>query len=103
MMVFLSIFCVVLVSIIVIMSIVLLKLSRFIFDLEDSIEESLDVLDQRYKRINEVLQVPVASDDPMIRMIVSEIKLAREAILLVANKLVSFTLTRERDEEEENA
>lgn len=103
MIVFLSIFCVVLVSVIVIMAIILLRLSRFIFDLEDSIEESLDVLDLRYKRINEVLQVPVASDDPMIKMIVSEIKLAREAILLVANKLVSFTLTRERSEENDDA
>jgi hypothetical protein len=79
----------------------LLRLSKFIFELEDNVEEALDVLDQRHKKINDILQVPVTSDDPMIRSIINEIKLAREAILLVANKLVSFTLLNNSESEEE--
>lgn len=81
----------------------LVKLSKFIFELEDNIEESLDILDKRHKRIYDILQVPVAGDDPMIRSVISEIKAAREDLLLVANKLISFTLTRERDEERTDA
>ena len=99
----LAVICVLLLTALIFAVITLFRFSGFIFELEDSVEESLDILDQRHQKINDVLQIPVAGDDPMIRNIINEIKLAREAVLLVANKLVSFTLIRERDEEQKDA
>ena len=81
----------------------IVKLSKFIFVLEDEVEESIDALDKSYSHINDVMQVPVASDDLMTRGIVNEIKNAREIVLKVQQKLVSFTLINTKNvvEEEE--
>lgn len=95
--------CVLLLVALLFTGLMVMRLSKFIFELEDNIEESLDLLDKRHKRIYDVLQIPVASDDPMIRMVIGEIKGAREDILVVANKLVSFTLMRGQDEENSDA
>lgn len=95
--------CVLLLVALLFTGLIVMRLSKFIFELEDDVEESLDLLDKRHKRIYDVLQIPVASDDPMIRMVIGEIKGAREDILVVANKLVSFTLMRGQDEENSDA
>ena len=95
--------CVLLLAALLFTGLMVMRLSKFIFELEDDIEDSLDLLDKRHKRIYDVLQIPVASDDPMIRTVIGEIKGAREDILVVANKLVSFTLMRGRDEENSDA
>ena len=56
----------------------------------DQVNESLDVLDECYSRISKVAEHPVMSDEPYIREMLSDIQSARGAVLLVANKLVTF-------------
>ena len=55
--------------------------------METALEESLDVLNERYSTINEIAQKPVFFDSVEIRQVIAEIKASHEAILLVANKL----------------
>jgi hypothetical protein len=62
-------------------------MSKAIFRIEDQTEESLDILDSCYSRLYEVSQTPVASDDPMVKDVVSRIVESREALLLIANKI----------------
>ena len=69
----------------------LYKFSLIILRFEDALEESLDILDSKYKRINEIAQKPVFFDSVEIREVISEIKSSHEAILLVANKLTYGT------------
>jgi hypothetical protein len=59
-------------------------------ELGDQIEESLDIINECYKRISRISGIPAASDDPIIRQLVSDIKYTRESLLLIANKVVSF-------------
>lgn len=66
----------------------------------DQVEESLDILNDCYQRIAKVAEMPVTSDDPVIVQLLSDIKLTKHAILLVANKVVTFDRTEDEDEQE---
>lgn len=65
--------------------------------LGDQIEESLDILDDSYQRIAKAAEMPVMSDEPIVRQLLQDIKHAKHAVLLVANKVVVFD--REDDDE----
>jgi len=60
-----------------------------IIDIEDAIESSLDILNERYKKMNEILQIPIFFDSIEVRQVVSEIRKCHEAILIIANKLTN--------------
>jgi len=65
----------------------LFRFSMILINLEDSIEECLDLLDERYKSMSEILEIPVFFDSTEVRRVVSEIRLSRESLIVVANKL----------------
>ena len=75
-----------------ILCIVLRKLYKFsiiILNIEESIEESLDLLNYHYSKMNEVLQKPIFFDSIEIRQVVNDIKQCHFAVLKIANKLTS--------------
>jgi hypothetical protein len=59
-------------------------------ELGDQVEESLDIFDHCYKQIMHATELPVLSDEPVIRKVLNDIKGAKHAVLQVANKLVTF-------------
>jgi hypothetical protein len=67
-------------------------------EITNQIEESLDLLDTIYGRLYDKSKIEVYSDDYIIREIVGDIKLARDTVLLVATKLVSFSEDEETPE-----
>jgi hypothetical protein len=58
--------------------------------LVDQIEESLDMLDNCYVRLMHHSEIPVLSDEPIIQDVVRDIKLARNTVLAVASKVVTY-------------
>ena len=75
--------------------------SLIILNVESAIEESLDLLDERYSRINEIAQTPIFFDSVEIRQVVAEIKASHDALLIIANKLTYQTgLNSELKEED---
>lgn len=68
----------------------LVKFSLIILQMQDAFEEMLDVLDERYRSISKVLEIPLFYDSPQIRQVVSDIRVTRDTILLVANKFASI-------------
>jgi hypothetical protein len=66
-----------------------LKLGKLILDLQDSIERSLDLLDEKYISMSKVLEKPVFFDSLEVRQVVSDIKDCRDTVLLIANTLTS--------------
>ena len=60
---------------------------RSLLKVQDSIEESLDVLDQTYISVTKILERPVFFDSVEVRQVVNEINKSRDAILYVANAL----------------
>lgn len=73
-----------------------LELDERFEEMGDQVEESLDILDGCYKRISVIAETPVASDDPMVQQLIQDVKYTKHAILLVANKVVTF----DRDDDE---
>lgn len=58
--------------------------------LVDQIEESLDLLDECYDRLARNADIPVLSDEPVIREVVMDIKRARNTVLAIAAKVVTY-------------
>ena len=78
--------------------------AKIILNIQDAVEESLDVLDDRYKNIAEILQKPVFFDSLEVRQVIEEISITRDAVLYVASKLENsqkVNLNDKNDNEEE--
>jgi hypothetical protein len=58
-------------------------------DVEDAIEESLDILNERYGKMNEILEKPVFFDSIEVRQVIADIRECHRAILIIANKLTT--------------
>jgi hypothetical protein len=71
-----------------------------ILNVQDKLEESLDILDEKYRSISIILEKPVFFDSVEVRQALSDISESRDAILYIANELVDSVLeTREEDKE----
>lgn len=68
----------------------IIQLVRIQESLENQVEESLDILDLAYREISVATMTEVFSDEPVVRRAVAAIRSSQEAVLRVANKLVSF-------------
>jgi len=74
------------------------RLGLTILRMEDSIEECLDVIDEKYGTMTEVLKRPLFMDSQEVKSVVDDIKRVRSSLHAVA-----LSLTRnivEEDEEE---
>ena len=65
----------------------LYQFSIVIIDVEDAVEESLDILNEKYGKMNEILEKPVFFDSVEVRQVIAEIRDCHRAILVIANKL----------------
>ena len=63
----------------------LYKFVRIILRMEDSLEESLDVIDSSYNRISIILEKPLFYDSTEVRQILSELNNTKTSLLYVAN------------------
>jgi hypothetical protein len=69
----------------------LYNFSLIIISMEDAIDESLELLDQKYNSMNEILQKPIFFDSIEVRQVVADIKDCHRVILIVANNLTRET------------
>lgn len=67
----------------------LVRAAKIIFRFEDNINESLDMLDKSYQSLSKISNTPVLFDDPQIKQAINALKTAKNAILIVANKMTS--------------
>ena len=65
-----------------------IKHGLLIINLVESIENSLDILDERYNSISKVLDIPIFYDSPQVKQVVEDIKNCRDSLLKTANELV---------------
>ena len=63
------------------------KLGVIILRMEDTIEECLDVIDDKYEKMAEVLSRPLFFDSPEVRQVVKDIKAVRDSLHSVALSL----------------
>jgi len=89
--------CVVLTIICIAQAFFLIRFADSIFQTEDSIEESLDVIDNSYGRISEILEKPLFYDSAEVRQILHELSRSRDALLYVANVMSSKGSKEEKE------
>jgi hypothetical protein len=65
----------------------LARFSMTLIRFQEEIEKSLDSLDERYRSISKVLEIPLFYDSPEVRRVVEDVRACRESILQVAQKL----------------
>ena len=66
------------------------KFGLLILRTQDALEDALDVLDQKYQKISEILQIPLFYDSQEVRQVLDDIDASREAILSVARELTTI-------------
>ena len=67
-----------------------LRIDDSIEELGTQIEESLDIINDCYQRVSKVTEMPVESDDPVVQQLLADIRYTKHALLLIANKVISF-------------
>ena len=81
----------------------LYQFSIVLIDVEDAIEESLDILNEKYGKMNEILEKPVFFDSIEVRQVIADIRECHRAILIIANKLTRKIGTESGKTEKENS
>jgi hypothetical protein len=79
------------------------RMSNIIVRIEDAIEDALDIFDERYQSLSEILEKPVFFDSAEVRQAIEDIESSRGAILYVSNILTSAideSAIEELDEED---
>ena len=79
----------------------LYQFSIFILEIEDSIEESIDILNEMYVSINKILQKEIFFDSVEVRQVLADIRASQDAIVEVANKITKNIKTENINETEE--
>jgi len=64
-----------------------LKFGRIILNIQDSVEESLDVLDERYEEISKICKMDLYYDSPEVKRVHRSLEVSRESVLHVASIL----------------
>lgn len=65
-----------------------IKFGIKILNMQDSIEEALDILDEREESIGKVLEIPLFYDSPEIKRVHDDIKRTKRAVESIADTLV---------------
>ena len=79
-----------------------IKHGILILEIQDSIEESLDVLDTNYGSISSILEKPIFFDSMEIRQVLSDIDRSRQAVLYIASRLSAIDDGRDDGSKKEN-
>lgn len=75
------------------------KLGITILRMEDTIEECLDTIDEKYQTMSEILERPLFYDSPEVKAVVKNIESVRDSIHSVAVSLAS-NITELKEENE---
>lgn len=64
-----------------------IKFAIIVIKIQDILEESLDLLDQKYNNISQVLEIPIFYDSTEVKRVVREIEDTKNIVLYIASNL----------------
>lgn len=65
-----------------------IKFALIIISMQEAIEESLDVIDEKYSNLSKILEIPIFYNNTEIKNAISEVQETRDVLLYIANQLV---------------
>ena len=78
------------------------KFSIIILNVELQIEESLQILNERYESMSKILEKEVFFDSVEVRQVIADIQASHSSIILIADKLAQNFEERNETKEENN-
>ncbi len=75
-----------------------IKMGMTILKMEDTVEECLDIIDDKYEKMSEILSRPLFFDSQEVRQVVQDIKVVRGSLHSVALSLTQ-NIEDEKDKE----
>lgn len=78
------------------------KFSIVILNVELQIEESLEILSERYENMSKILEKEVFFDSVEVRQVIADIQASHSALILIADKLTQNFEERNEIKEENN-
>lgn len=67
----------------------LIKFGLIIIRVQDVVEDSLDIMDEKYSSISSILKIPLFYDSNEVRSVLEDVRDVRESILSIARALTS--------------
>jgi hypothetical protein len=74
-----------------------LKFAIIIIKMQEVIEESLDVIDEKYSNLSKILEIPLFYNNTEIKNAIKEVQETRDVLLYIANQLVEDKKTLEEE------
>ena len=74
------------------------RLGLAVLRMEDAIEECLDVIDEKYGTMSEILKRPLVYDSQEVKAVVEDIKAVRSSLHAVALSLTKNIVEKEENE-----
>ena len=77
-----------------------IKFALILINIQEVLEESLDIIDEKYRNLSKILKIPIFYNSPEIKSTIQEIEDTRDALLYIANQLTSSSNLIEEKKEE---
>ena len=90
--------CAILLVFLILSTYINIRLGVTVLRIEDAIEECLDVIDDKYNSISEILKRPLFYDSQEVKSVVGDIKVVRASLHAVALSLTK-NIIEEKEEE----
>lgn len=78
-----------------------IKFALIIIKIQDTIEYSLDKIDDKYNKISQISEIPVFLDSPEIKSLLSEVLSVKNIIYEISYDLANIS-TKDNDKDEES-
>lgn len=78
------------------------KFAITLIKVQESIEKSLDKVDAKYRRLNEIIKIPLFYDSPEVRSVINEITEVQDIILEVASNLSDSVSGQQKNKDEDS-
>ena len=98
MLITISLICILLTCVCVLLLYKLYKYSLIILDMEEAVEKSIDILNDRVENMEKILQKEVFFDSIEVRQVINDIRLSRDAVLFVSSSLIGDKAIEENSE-----
>jgi hypothetical protein len=66
-----------------------IKFALIIIKTQENIEDAIDIIEEKYEKISEILEIPVFYNSPEVKRVVDEIDKARLSLLYVGDLMTS--------------
>ena len=74
-----------------------IKFTIIIIKMQEVIEESLDIIDEKYNNLSKILEIPLFHNNTEIKNAINEVQETRDVLLYIANQLVKDKKTLEEE------